>query len=564
VKEILVSSDHLEDRVATLENGRLAEIFIARGERMVGSIYKGRVANVLPGMQAAFVDIGLERNTFLCLDDALPSYLHEDVEVDSNSNRRQPWVTSIEQVVKPRQETLVQLVKEPIGAKGARITTNISLPGRYLVLMPLGNYVGISRRVESAEERERLKSVGKRIKPDDMGLIIRTAAERKDEAVLKHDLDSLVRTWESIQKKAEKVHAPSVVHQELGLIDRALRDMFTDEVSKFMVDSRPIFEKVVEFAQASHPHLASRIFYYEGKRPLFELYGVETEIEKLLRKRVWLPSGGYIIIEPTEALTVIDVNTGKFVGSHSFDETILKTNLEAAYEIARQMRLRDISGIIVADFIDMERKEDRRKLLAALEEHLKEDRVRATIFGITSLGLVEITRKRAGKNIDRIMREECFYCGGHGRVLNPESVAIRLEREIRRASADSEEEAVLVVAQPQVALNLSGSEGQRLAALEKITGKEIFLRADPNNHMEHYRLDWGKRDSIAGRLEFLNPDSVLDLEIQGVHPANVQNGIIFRAGQILEIVNGGNLVGERATIRVKSAGRSYAVSEVIS
>lgn len=558
MKEILVSSDHLEDRVALLENGRLTEIFIARGERTVGSIYKGKVANVLPGMQAAFVDIGMERNTFLSLDDALPSYLSDEIEEDGRRTRK---AASIEQIVKPRQETLVQVIKEPLGAKGGRITTNISLPGRYLVLMPLAGAIGVSRRIESAAERERLKTVAEKIKPPEMGVIMRTAAEGKSESILSQDLATLSKLWKTIEQTAEKLSAPSLVHRELGLIDRALRDMFSEDVQKFMVDSRPIYEKVLE-SIGNNPNLTGRVYYYEGTVPLFELYNLESEIERLLRKRVWLPSGGYVIIEPTEALTVIDVNTGKFVGSRSLGDTILKTNLEAAEEIARQIRLRDISGIIVIDFIDMERRDDRKKLLAQLEEHLKPDRVRATIFGMTELGLVELTRKRAGKNLDRTLREECFYCGGYGRIWSPESIGIRLERELRRAAAKMDFEAVMVTAHPQVALTLAGWEGERLAGLEKDLGKDVFLRSDPNLHLEKYRLEWEDSYRVKEMLHFLKEDELLEAEIQEAHPMNPQSGVVFINGQILEVIKAGERLGEKISIRVAFVSHSYALGEI--
>lgn len=560
MKEILVSSDHLEDRVALLEEGHLMDIFIARGDRTVGSIYKGKVANVLPGMQAAFVDIGMERNAFLSIDDALPGYPFDEVSEGPEIPRVK--TTSIEQILKPRQETLVQVIKEPIGTKGGRITTNISLPGRYLVLLPFANYIGLSRRLGGPQERERLKSVVEQVKPENMGVIIRTAAEGKEEALLKQDLDSLVKLWEKIQQRSVGESAPSLIHKELGLIDRALRDMLSEGVEKFMVDSRSIYEKVLEFAQTVPDH-PPEVYLYEASQPLFELYNLESEIEKLLFKKVWLACGGYIIIEPTEALTVIDVNTGKYVGSHSLDETILKTNLEAAQEIARQIRLRDLSGIIVIDFIDMQRKEDRKKLLLELDEHFKSDRVRAAIFGMTNLGLVEITRKRAGKNLDRILQEECFYCGGGGRIWNPESVGIRLEREIRRDAAGAAQEGVLVIAHPQVAFHLAGWEGERVAGLEQALGKDLFLRGDPNLHLEKYRIHWEDSFRLKDQLRFLREDLVLEEEIQGTHPMNPQSGVILVDGQILEVVNAGNRVGEKVRVRVGFVSRSYALGEIL-
>lgn len=561
-KELLISSDPLEDRVALLENGQLVEIAIARGERSVGSIYKGRVMNVLPGMQAAFVDIGLERNAFLSADDATPNNWHDEEEDSSRRSSRR--TASIEQLVKPRQETLVQLVKEPIAAKGGRISTNIALPGRYVVLLPLASYVGVSRRTESPEERTRLKALAEKIKPKDMGLIIRTGAESKSESALKKDAAHLLKLWKEIEKKGQKSQAPALLHQELGLIDRVMRDMLREDINKCLVDSRPLFEKVLRYAKDTSPALAKRIFYYEGPPSLFEHYRMEEEIAKLLRKKVWLPSGGYVIIESTEALTVIDVNSGKYIGTRSLEETIFKINLEAAAEIARQIRLRDLSGIIIVDFIDMERRENRRKLEAALEEHFKADRVKTVVFGVTNLGLMEITRKRSGKNLDRTLREECFYCSGHGRILNPESVSIRLEREVRRTAAGMEAGALLIQAHPEVALSLAGWHGERLAALEKATGKEIFLRGEPDLHMETYRLRWDLPESFIQELEFLKENDSLEVEIQRLNPVENQNGIAFVKGQILEILNVEKDLEEKIRVRVKSASRSYALAEKVS
>jgi ribonuclease G len=560
IREILISSDHLEDRVALLEDGEIAEIFIARGERMVGGIYKGKVANVLPGMQAAFVDIGLEKNTFLCLDDALPSYLHEEIAEDS---KRRPHVSSIEKILKPKQEILVQIVKEPIGTKGARVTTNLTLPGRYLVLLPMGKGdVGVSRKVENPEERERLRELVARIKPDNMGVIVRTAAEMKEEAALKQDLDSLLSLWEEIQKKAKKAKSPALIHQDLGLIDRAMRDLLHEDVQKILVDSKPVFEKVTTLVNQIYPKLESKIYLYQGSIPLFEQYGVESAIEKLLRKKVWLPSGGFLVIEQTEALTVIDVNTGKFVGSsHSLDDTILETNLEAAQEIARQIRVRDLSGIIIADFIDMERREDRQKLLEKLEEHLKKDRIRTTVFGITNLGLVEMTRKRSGKNLEQILREECFYCGGSGKVQTPETVAIKLERELRRQASSKKEQAVHVLAHPQVALRLAGWEGEHIAFLEDAYGKEIYLRVDPNLHIEKFYLHWGDPQELKAKIFFLQAGETLEVSVKEVHPLNFQNGVAFINGKILEIQNAGNLVGEMVRVRIIAVSHSYAMAQ---
>jgi ribonuclease G len=559
-REILFSSDSLEDRAALLENGKIVEIFLARGERMVGNIYKGKIVNVLPGMQAAFVDIGIEKNAFLCLDDALPGHLHEEIY---ESGKKKKPKTLIQNILKQGQETLVQVVKEPIASKGGRVTTHITLPGKYLILLPVSNYIGISRKIESHSERERLKNLSAKLKPENMGVIIRTAAESKDEKVLKQDIDFLLDLWKEISKQSKKIKAPSLIHQDSELVDRAMRDLFAEDVHKVMVDSKPVFEKTLEFAKRINPKLASRVYYYEGEKPLFEQYGVEAEIEKLLKKKVWLPSGGYLIIDTLEALTVIDVNTGKYVGSHSFEKTVLETNLEAAVEISRQIRLRDLSGIIIVDFIDMEKKENKDKLLSTLEEHLKADRIRTTILGITALGLVEMTRKRSAKNLDRLLREGCFYCSGSGRVLTPETTAIKLERELLRNFRFEKSESVLITAHPQVSLTLAGMEGNRIEDLQQKIGKTIFINANPLFHIEKFSIRWDSCAEIQSTLKSFRVGEEIEVEVQEPHPLCFQNGLSFFNGVVLEILNAGNLIGEKVKVRVKKPISSYIVSEML-
>jgi len=563
IREILISSDHLEDRVALLEDGEIAEIFIARGERMVGGIYKGKVANVLPGMQAAFVDIGLEKNTFLCLDDALPSYLHEEIAEDS---KRRPHVSSIEKILKPKQEILVQIVKEPIGTKGARVTTNLTLPGRYLVLLPMGKGdVGVSRKVENPEERERLRELVARIKPDNMGVIVRTAAEMKEEAALKQDLDSLLSLWEEIQKKAKKAKSPALIHQDLGLIDRAMRDLLHEDVQKILVDSKPVFEKVTTLVNQIYPKLESKIYLYQGSIPLFEQYGVESAIEKLLRKKVWLPSGGFLVIEQTEALTVIDVNTGKFVGSsHSLDDTILETNLEAAQEIARQIRVRDLSGIIIADFIDMERAEDQQKVLAALEEAVRRDRTRVHVLGLTHLGLVEMTRKKVGPGPLSMLLRTCPYCDGRGRVMSEESMSQKVRREIKSLLRQSPAEAILVEVHPAVAALLIGTGGINLRELEKETGRHIYIRGSSERRIDTMEVvAIGAREEVERKARPVSVGEVIDVRVEEAHVTNQSDGIARVDGYVIDVEEASGLVGERVRVEITGTFRTYAKARLL-
>lgn len=555
--EILVSIDELEDRVAILENGQLVEAYVVRGERHVGSIYKGRVINVLPGMQAAFVDIGLERNAFLCVDDIVSAL---DQVISDKEIRRE----LIQHRVEERQETLVQVVKEAVGTKGARITTNITLPGRYLVLLPLVKYIGISRKIESGEERDRLRGIVEQLRSPGMGAIIRTAAEGQVEEEIKRDHDFLIRLWNKILQKANQVQAPSLVHQELSLAFKALRDFFTDDFSKFVIDSQTEYRKVVEMAEIISPQLKNKIFLYEGSRPMFDLYSVEQELDRALRKKVWLPSGGYLIIEKTEALTVIDVNTGKYVGGQTLADTILKTNLEAALEIARQIRLRDISGIIVVDFIDMANEKDKEKVLAELNKSFKSDRNRTYVLGITDLGLVEMTRKRTGKNLELMLRESCSYCGGRGRLFSPLTMAIRLHRAIQRESLDDRHDAVLVRSHPSVALYLADWEGEGFEKLEKSIKKSLVVRVDPTLHVEKFHLNWDWQNKLIQQFPVLTEGETLWLTIEDSHPMNFQNGVGYAKGHILEVEEAGKLVGVRVEVKVNTVRPSYALGELLN
>ncbi|MGB9620147.1 MAG: Rne/Rng family ribonuclease, partial [Armatimonadota bacterium] len=411
-KEIIVNVDSRETRVAIIESGKLVELMVEREERVVGSIYKCKVANVLSGMDAAFVDIGLDRNAFLYVGDVLP-----EMDDEFPSARREAGrAVKIKDVLKPGQELLVQVVKGPRGTKGARVSTRISLPGRYLVLMPEADNIGVSRKIEAEGERERLKRIGENIRPLGFGLIVRTEAESRSEAELRQDLEFLLRMWGQIQEKAAKVSAPGLVHQDLSLIYKTIRDAFGSDVSKMIIDSPVDYEKAVELIELISPKMRSRLHLYDESEPIFERYSIESEIESLLRRKVWLKSGGHVTFDSTEALTAIDVNTGKFIGSTSLSDTILKTNLDAVVEIARQLRLRDIGGIIVIDFIDMASAKDRQKVVSALEKELHKDRTRTKICHISPLGLVEMTRKRTGETLTELVTEPCPYCQGRGRV----------------------------------------------------------------------------------------------------------------------------------------------------
>ena len=395
--EILISSDPWENRVAIREDGQLAEIYFEREEKVIGSIFKGKVMNVLPGMGASFVDIGLGRNAFLYVDDINKTPLNiGDVEITQGRSG-----FTITEKISKGDDVLVQIVKEPRGLKGARISTNISLPGRYLILMPTGKYSGVSRKIESAEERNRLKTVMKMIRPEGMATVVRTAAAGVSQAELIADLGVLIRMWHGILESYKRAPAPSLIHKDMNLVFKAARDFITPEVDRVLIDSAEDFEKVRDFMRLLGPQYVDRIEYYNNGRSLFKDFKVDEEVRKLLRPKINLPSGGSIVIETTEALTVIDVNSGKFTGGKNLEDTIVKTNIEAAAEIARQVRLRDIGGIIVCDFIDMSTENARNRVITTLEAGLRKDRTRSTIQSFSALGLLEFTRKRVGKDLSQ-------------------------------------------------------------------------------------------------------------------------------------------------------------------
>lgn len=543
-KEILISIDEFETRVSVLEDGLVMEVYFAREERQIGSIYKGKVANILPGMQAAFVDIGLERNAFLCLDDA-SALLGEEESLDLKQ-------LSIKDILKINQETLVQIIKESMGTKGARVTTHITLPGRYLVLLPTAQYIGISRRIDDERERERLKAIAESIKPPDFGLIVRTAAEQREVDDIEKDLEFLLKLWDKIKNTSKRKRAPAIVHQELTLVYKIIRDLFTPEVDRLIIDSKSEFDKVMELLDIISPKLKSRVHLYNDRRSLFETYGIEVEIEKALRRKVWLESGGYLMIDKTEACTVIDVNTGKFIGKTSLADTILKTNMEAIPEIARQLRLRDIGGIIIIDFIDMDKHEDQQKVLQELSDGLKRDRTKTHLVGMTELGLVQITRKRVSKDLDEYLRENCPYCGGRGRVNSLQTMRIRVEREIKKVAAETHAGNVLVVANPYLAIELLGWDGEDLEGLEKSIGKKILLRADKTVQIERVRVEnvpEKRADECAAPLQV---GDEMELTIQDIFGQNFQNGMAVYKQNLVEVLMGGNRVGEEVKAIVTS------------
>ncbi len=555
-KEILITRDEREGRAAVLEDGVLSEFLIAREERQVGSIYKGRVANVLPGMNAAFVDLGLERNGFLCADDAA-AHLGEEA---SASLRR----ANISDMIRVDQEVLVQVVKEAVGTKGARITTYVTMPGRYLVLIPAANYTGVSRRVEDEEERNRLRLIAEKIKPEGMGIIVRTSASGRTLEELEREMKFLVRSWNRVHKTAKRRRAPAIVHQELALIDKIVRDILHADVNRLIIDNAEEYAKVTERLEATAPRMLDRVFLYNHSVPLFEFHGIDQEIEQALNRKVWLESGGYLIIDRTEALWAIDVNTGKYTGkTASLADTILKTNLEAVGEICRQLRLRDIGGIIIVDFIDMESPSDRRRLLSALVEELKKDRTRTHLVGMTELGLVQLTRKREGKDLDLVLREECSYCGGKGRLLSPKTIALRIRREILRRLSTSKEEAVFVELHPRVGVEFLGADGEELEALEQQIGRTVFVRAEEDIHQLDYQVTLGSRKEMARRIDKLTQGQKAQAYLDEAFGASNRNAVTVIHGNLVEVLNLGDRVGKVVEVRVTDPKAPMPKAELV-
>jgi ribonuclease G len=548
--EILISSDPWENRVAIREDGHLAEIYFEREEKVIGSIYKGKVMNVLPALGASFVDIGLGRNAFLYVDDINKTPLNiGDVEITQG---RSGW--TITEKISKGDDVLVQIVKEPRGLKGARISTNISLPGRYLILMPTGKYSGVSRKIESAEERNRLKGIMKMIRPEGMATVIRTAAAGVSQAELIADLGVLIRMWHGILESYKRAPAPSLIHKDLNIVFKAARDFITPEVDRVLLDNEDDFEKVRDFMRLLGPQYVDRIQYYNSGSNLFKDFKIDEEVEKLLRPKINLPSGGSIVIETTEALTVIDVNSGKSTGSRNLDDTIVKTNIEAAAEIARQVRLRDIGGIIVCDFIDMSTENARSRVISTLEAGLQKDRTRTTIQSFSALGLLEFTRKRVGKDLSAQLRGACPTCNGLGSVMSPESVAIQAFRDVQRFGHahrnGTPQKPIEVVTAPTVGAQIEYWYEDELAGLEKELETTIAVRVDAALHPERTRIE--ELPDLAAALAPPNNVRVGDeLEVDLVHARlpEATSALAIVGDRLVEVENAANAVGE--TIKIK-------------
>jgi len=496
-REILVNANPRETRVAILEDDLLVELLVDRPDarRMVGDVYLGKVEAVLPGIQAAFVNIGTEKAAFLHASDiVVPDAEPDDDEDDDDdapggSRRERRELPPIQDVLKRGQELVVQVSKEPISTKGPRVTAQVSLAGRFLVYMPFASRVGVSRKIGERSERQRLRAMLTELLPPDAGgVIVRTVSEDATREVFERELNSLIAAWKRIKRKNQFLRAPALIHRETNVTRGLVRDVFSSKVDALTVDSRQVYNEIAEYLGGIAPELVDRVKMYEEATPLFDKFEIETEIRDLFKRRCDLPSGGYLVIEQTEALVSVDVNSGRYTGKKDPEKTIFRTNSEAAREIARQLRLRDIGGIIVCDFIDMETQANRDRVLQELRTHLGRDRARTKAFAVSELGLIEMTRQRVRQSHWQSMTETCPTCAGTGRVFTPETIVRRLERAVKRMGADGRREAMVLRMHPEIALHVLEEERDLLRRLEQLAGFAVEMRDDPLLKPDEYRL----------------------------------------------------------------------------
>jgi ribonuclease G len=494
MKEIIINVNPVETRIALVEDGRLAELLVERYENpsIVGNIYKGRVDAVVPGMQAAFIDYGEEKNGFLYVSDIAGAegtgdFVFEEGVARSKSKSkraRQP----IENLVKKDQYIMVQIAKDRLGTKGARLTNFITIPGRYMVLMPTTTTLGVSRKIEDYKERDRLKKILQQVRPERSGLITRTAGEGRSKKEFEGDARYLGRTWKNVKSKYEKSKRPGLIREDLNPILRVVRDRFTSEFEKLTIDDEAEYDRILKFLENLAPDLKKNVKLYKARRPIFDKMGVESEIEKALHRKVFLKSGGHICIDQTEALIAIDVNTGRFTGKKQLEDTVLQTNLESAEEIARQVRLRDMGGIIVVDFIDMMYERNRRKLLQKLTEALKTDPAKTTISQINELGMIEMTRKRVKHNLVKALSQPCPYCGGSGLVRSVTTMTFDTLRQLQALFCRSKESSVILQVHPDVARRLRNENADFLEAIAAEFEREVSIESVSDFHIQDIKV----------------------------------------------------------------------------
>ena len=500
-REILINANPRETRVAIIEDDQLVELLVDRPEarRMVGDIYLGKVEAVLPGIQAAFVDIGTEKSAFLHASDLVFDEDGDDDDdeeeeeggesEDTPARGRRAKAPPIQDLLKRGQEILVQISKEPISTKGPRVTAQISMAGRFLVYMPFASRVGVSRKIGERAERQRLREqVQGVLPPDSGGVIVRTVGEDVTQETFGRELNTLIGQWKRIKKKTHFLRSPALVHRETSLTRGIIRDLFSTKIEGLTVDSKQVYNEIIEYLKGIAPELVDRIKLHDEPTPLFDKAEIETEIRDLFKRRCDLPSGGYLIIEPTEALVSIDINSGRYTGKKDPEKTILKTNTEAAREVARQLRLRDVGGIIVCDFIDMESKQSRDRVLQELRTHLGRDRARTKAFSVSELGLIEMTRQRVRQSHLQSMTEPCQTCHGTGRVFTPETIIRRLERSVKRMGVEGRRDHLVIRLHPDVAMYVLEQEPDIVKKLEKSVGFSLEVRDDPLLRPDEFKL----------------------------------------------------------------------------
>ncbi len=545
-RKLVISTLLNQVQVGIVEDGRLVEYYLERDEhdRQVGNIYKGRVANILPGMEAAFIDIGTGKNAFFFLADLPKAKRNEGLKVG--------------------ETLLVQVTKEAVGKKGPRVTNVLSLPGRYLVFMPDQNHVGVSRQIEDNEERERLREIGERIRPDNVGIIIRTVAEGCTEAELSEDLEELCEKWSQVQKSRRKQGPSALVYRDYDLIHRILRDFYNPNITEVIVDSDDLRRQVEDELKILSSSETNMIRLYEGKTNVFTHYGLSRDLERACGNYVWLDCGGYLVFNQTEALLSIDVNTGKYVGKNDLQETVFKTNLEAVKEICYQLRLRNVGGIVIIDFIDMNEESNREAVLDELKKCLDADKTHTNLLGFTRLGLVELTRKKNKKLLSHILAAKCPHCSGSGRVPADETIALIIASEVKSHSLEDEVEAVLVYAHPAIAALIIGPSGSNLTSLEQRTGKKIFVRGDVTLQRHDYYITSGNIKELEQRAYPVSLGDELKVTILERHATHKNSGLTRVDGYTIECTDCAALVGKTVTIKILHLHKTVGIAQLIS
>jgi ribonuclease G len=553
-KEMLVSSDRNETRVAILESKQVIQLFFDRKKNrsLVGNIYLGRIENVLSSLDAAFVDIGEEKNAFL--------YINE-VAYDMDLEEREEISRKIQHILKPNQMVLVQVTKDPMKGKGARLTTFISLPGRYLVLAPFNEGVGVSRKIE-VQEKNALRQAAEEIRPKDCGLIVRTAAKGVHKAKLRKELNQLLKFWSFIRKRAAVSKQPTLISQEYPIVIRLLRDIFSEDFDAIYVDRKTNIREIYKYLKAVGIGFKN-IIQHHGQSELFEEFNVDEVIESALERKVWLKSGGFIVIDYSEALTSIDVNTGKFTSVKSSSQTILRTNLEAAEAIARQLRLRDIGGIIVIDFIDMSIEEDRQKVYTRFKQCLEEDKTKTEVLSFSKLGLLEMTRKNVSDGILGTMCKTCPCCSGMGYIKSEETVRLEIERKIRELARESAAKGFLIKLNPSIASQVIGKGGKNLKNLEFLTKKYLAIKGDDSLPLDAFVVAAeGKANEIMEAAKPFKIGDLLDLEVEEPYSHNKTDALSRIEGYVVQIMDGRKHIGSRVKVEIKSISKTSAVAVI--